>query len=389
MTNCVGSMEILMKTVFDIWNAFPQRSALEDYPWHQEMGLLFDWLKNQSNDMYGFVFDVMMSLAYIESTNNIAENLETCPSTIFPYNAQIGFINLCACCYNKQPQLWQFQKAAKPSSGLLGKISSEMTLKFIKNLNANIVGGKIIGGTGTVDAALLSQSDELILAEIKSAPLLTYPILFHLPKHNFSSRSHEKPQITQSQLKNCDTALFLHNGKSIPLGKQGDVHWPFASAIRFLCDKDNFSAVEQAKNLWLSAKRAYISKDKTQVVFYLTNACGRPPSAALEQGWPKRESISDGKTSAGLDRTDDIKKGIYQTFKIATEYADIPNVRTALISNLPPYRHYDEYVLAFIDILWGKEKDLQAEGFPVTKLKRVFDYIITLDEKHSVLRDKL
>ena len=65
----------------------------------------------------------------------------------------------------------------------------------------------------------------------------------------------------------------------------------------------------------------------------MTNASGNPPVEAKEKfDWPNKQTISDGKTSAGIDRTDDIKKGIYQTMKIGSKYFKNTNVKTALIS---------------------------------------------------------
>lgn len=372
--------------VQQIWDKWLYRKPLQDYPWCTELDGLFDWLNRQSSDMQCFIFDIIMSLAYIETTNNIVDVLETCPNTPNPYNAQIGFINLCSPCYTRN-NIWKFQKAAKLSSGALGKISSEMVLKFIEQLNPNILDSKIIGGTEMVDAALLTRSGQLILAEIKSAPLLTYPILFQLPETTFEHLQHDKAEITLSQLKNCETALFLHNGSMIPLGKVGDKNWPFVKAIQFICDDAYSDLMEQAKDYWLEAKYAYIHKVKSQAVFYLTNACGKPPSVAAEQGFPKKESISDSKTSAGLDRTDDIKKGIYQTFKISTEYADNPNIKTALLSNLPAYRHHGEYISAFVNVLWGYEQDLQHDMLPRDKLNYVFDYILTLDMQYHISQE--
>lgn len=48
-----------------------------------------------------------------------------------------------------------------------------------------------------------------------------------------------------------------------------------------------------------------------------------------------------------MDRTDDIKKGIYQVIKMGTLFKDQPNIKTAIISNLPAYRHREEYVQPF------------------------------------------
>jgi hypothetical protein len=125
-------------------------------------------------------------------------------------------------------------------------------------------------------------------------------------------------------------------------------------------------------------------------MYYLANASGSPPKIAKDRdGWPKSESISDGKTSAGMDRTDDIKKGIYQTFKIGTHVKGDPDIKTAIISNLPAYRHGAEYVSAFVNMLWGLEEDIEdvngQKAIFSENLRRAFDFITTLEE--PILRD--
>lgn len=101
-----------------------------------------------------------------------------------------------------------------------------------------------------------------------------------------------------------------------------------------------------------------------------------------------KESISDSKTSAGLDRTDDIKKGIYQAFKLSIESSKAfpeENIKTALISNLPAYRHGEDYITPFSNIYWAEESSFIEENqdrYSCAKqnLKRPFDYIIALDD---------
>lgn len=126
--------------------------------------------------------------------------------------------------------------------------------------------------------------------------------------------------------------------------------------------------------------------------YYLANASGHPPKIAKTQyNWPSKESISDSKTSAGLDRTDDIKKGIYQTLKLSVEaHKEFPNknVKTALISNLPAYRHGSDYLEPLYDIYWGQESSFRKEATgrlscEYHNLKRPFDYIIALDDAYT------
>ncbi|MDP2901801.1 MAG: hypothetical protein Q8N96_01635 [Methylovulum sp.] len=151
-----------------------------------------------------------------------------------------------------------------------------------------------------------------------------------------------------------------------------------------MVDDKNTDDVEKHYQTWLLAKEAYITKNKHTKIYSLTNACGGPPKEAKsDHGWPKEQVISDSKTSAGMDRTDDIKKGIYQTLKIGITHRDEKNYKTAIISNLPAYRHSTDYVVPFIPMLWGLEKDLKEfnnkQVIFKEDLRYAFDYIITLE----------
>ncbi len=94
-----------------------------------------------------------------------------------------------------------------------------------------------------------------------------------------------------------------------------------------------------------------------------------------------------------MDRTDDIKKGIYQVLKLGTESKPAKSqfkVKTALISNIHAVRHYSEYLTSLQDVVWTldisgnakKASDLPAD----TELYNLFDGIISLTQSH--LRDE-
>ncbi len=356
---------------------------LVDYPWRLEIDRLLLWLQNKDSHVKAFCFDVVMSAAYIDATSGIEKSIEQCDAIIGKYNSHIGFINLCAPCYiNKQ--VWSYQKAVKPQSGVLGKLSSEMILRFVEKLHLQLVEVLAVGGVEFIDAVLKHKNGMVILAEVKSAPLLTYPFLFDIPKTCLKG-NHESIVITNSQLRACDSAMYLHNCGVIDLGKVGSPMWPFKSLVDFIINEDNTAFINNCINDWLSARAAYSKKDRQNKMYYLANASGHPPLIAKERdGWPQKESISDGKTSAGMDRTDDIKKGIYQALKIGTQVKDLSHVKTAIISNLPAYRHGKEYVSPFLSMLWGLENDLEIlDGETVLRndnLRRVFDFLITLEE---------
>jgi hypothetical protein len=364
------------------------KDPLIDYPWRSQLDRMLAWLADKDASVQAFCFDLVMSAAYIDATSGMERSIEQCDGISEEYNAHMGFINLCSPCFTNM-QKWSYQKAVKPESGSLGKLSSEVILRFIEKLHSQISKVKVIGGTETADAILEHKNGTVIFAEVKSAPLMTYPFIFQVSESCLKG-NHEKIVITSSQLRACNSAIYLHGIGSINLGKVGDDLWPFKALVEFIVAKENTSLVNRCANDWAEARDAYSNRDRQSKMYYLTNSCGRPPKIAKDRdGWPKKESISDGKTSAGMDRTDDIKKGIYQTLKIGTSIKSESNFKTAIISNLPAYRHKEDYVDPFIDMLWGLDEDVhELNGQKVIlmgDLRRVFDYIITLEE--PILRD--
>lgn len=361
-----------------------EKQPLEDYPWACEVDrLLASWI-SKDKKYRAFLFDLVMSLAYIDATTGIEKSVQYCKLGTLPFNGHIGFINLCAKCYTAG--IWQYQKAAKPQSGALGKLSSEVILRFIQHLSDSFTKVVVLGGTNYADAMLEHVSGVRIFAEVKCAPLITFPLLINLNQEY--EENHSAVTLTNSQLNECESALYVHEGLYIPLGKVGSQNWPFKGLVDFVANDDNEDSLNKYFEFWLRAKKSYINKDKTDASFYLTNACGLPPSAARQQ-WNSKEVISDGKTSAGMDRTDDIKKAIYQTLKIGATHYNDKNVKSAIISNLPALRHGKEYIDPLSNIIWSFDSALTTmQGVDVVvkdDFRQLFDYIITLDE--SVLRE--
>lgn len=327
--------------ILNIMSEQEGHAPLFEYPWNSDIDRLFESSITKNKEIYPFLFDCVMSLAYMDSTAGLEKSIEYCSNTPLGFNAHVGFINLCACCYDKN--IWQYQKAAKPQSGALGKLSSEIILKFIEHLSPNFEKVLVLGGSGYADAVIKHNSGITILAEVKSAPLITYPLLLNIPIAK-QYEQHKKVVLTTSQLKTCQSAIDMH-GTMIPLGFVGSENWPFKNFVDFVINDVNEEVIEQSFLAWKTAKTVYINKDKKSPLYYLTNACGSPPIEAKKKyGWPPNEVISDSKTSAGMDRTDDIKKAIYQTLKIGITHRHQNYYKTAIISNLPAYRHHADYV---------------------------------------------
>lgn len=357
---------------------------LEAYPWKDYADNLIRWSKHRSLTHRAFAFDLLMSLAYIDTIPSIQHNLKVFDGLPGDFNTHLGFTNLCTPLLLEKNE-WHYHKAAKPQSGAIGKLTSEIILRFVKLLFDDIVLVKSIGGTGLADAVLHHRDGRIILCEIKASPLTTYPFLFSVGNSLLS----DVKNLSRSQVGGLDSALYLHTSEIVPLGKPIDEGWPFKSTVAFFTSPENSERVDAYINIWARIREAYKRKNRDDLLYYASNASGHPPIIAKDQfDWPKGESISDSKTSAGMDRTDDIKKGIYQTLKIGIEASlQFPqeNIRTAIISNLPAYRHGEDYVEPFTGIYWGHEKSflLESEGVyscAKSDLRRPFDYIIALDD---------
>ena len=357
---------------------------LEEYPWKICADRLIKWSKTRSPTHRAFAFDLLMSLAFIDTIPSIQDNFKTFDGLPSEFNIHLGFTNLCSPLLLEKNE-WHYHKAAKPQSGAIGKLTSEVILRFIEVLFDDIVLVKSIGGAGLADAVLHHRDGRIILCEIKASPLTTYPFLFFIDQPYLN----DLRSLTRTQVGELSSALHLHSSDVVPLGKPSDSLWPFNSAINFLTSPETSITVEKYVSIWSKVREAYKSRNRNDLLYYMANASGHPPRVAKDQfDWPRRESVSDSKTSAGFDRTDDIKKGVYQTFKLGIESSlQFPeeNIKTAIISNLPAYRHGESYVEPFADVYWGHENSFYQEHGGVYSctekdLKRPFDYIIALDD---------
>ena len=328
------------------------------------------------------------------------------PMLIYP------FTNVCPRCVLHGD--FHYHQSNKPESGAIGTITQRLLCVFLKQLfekqGTNL---QVCSAPEPIDVIIYDESEQIaLLAEVKAAPLTTLPLSVYCERmteatSDGSSKelphtSADNPAIMSSVLQ-----LVLPNGDApnglyelAPLGTPGTndlKHWFYAQLERlFGVDDKLFHGYFQ---FWMRAYQAYNKAEREKsaaldAVYWYTNACGQP--VPRPPHWPGRQngtgyaSISDGKSSVGMDRTDDIKKGIYQVLKIAT--ANKPKagkwrVKTALISNLHAIRHYDEYLLDLQDVMWTLDatgnaktaKDLPADA----NLYNLFDGIIAFTKNYS------
>jgi hypothetical protein len=229
-----------------------------------------------------------------------------------------------------------FSPSNKPSSGKIGTASSRLLLLFIQQLFKRKKFSEIVlKGTEPVDAVIVNyQTRQVLFAEIKASPLVTLSISIEtqrLTKEiNDEIVNSEHISVVNPTLYQAPIDIFLPvivNGKwkdnYYRLGQrenEKDVYWAYRGLIDLLNGSEDF--FNQYSKFWQEALRSYQPKSNENI-FWLTNACGTP--SPIPEGWQKRrvgsgyESVSDSKTSVGMDRTDDIKKGIYQVLKLGAE----------------------------------------------------------------------
>lgn len=353
-------------------------------------------------------FDLIVAAEYYTKLTNkgwLYCPVNDVPLLIYPYT------NTCPRCVLHGS--FEFHQANKLPSGTIGRTTSRLLCVFLKQLfKINSRDLKIYHGAEPVDVIIHDETENVILlAEVKAAPLTTLALAAsvevqteigdegepipcsHSPTDN-SFLASSNLQMILPQLDDVDW-----NYELIDLGvkgSRGSATWAYEQIGRnFGEDNQLFYRYFQFWNIAYSAynKTARGRGKLPQAVYWLTNACGQPIPKPFN--WPMRrsgegyESVSDSKSSVGMDRTDDIKKGIYQVLKIAATGKPKPSqtvVKTALLSNIHAVRHYNDYLLDLQDVIWtldetGKAKQV-SDLPPEKEMYNLFDGIITFTQSH-------
>jgi hypothetical protein len=330
------------------------------------------------------LFDLAVTAVYVQKLSSNgwlycrdANEASHEPKLFYP------FVNACPRCALRN--VFYFAPSRKPSSAVIGQASSTILTAFLDEHTKQATDGRcsvrVLGGTAVVDAIAI-EGNKICLFEIKSAPLITFPVetsteVMSVVNDIGEEESPAHYNVTLPPDFASDMSLIVSENLKIPLGSQSGENWPFTEIINFLSTEDN---LKEFVKEWTTTYQRYSGALPKEKTFWLSNGCGQPPKS---DGWPARrngsgyESISDGKSSVGLDRTDDIKKGIYQVLKIGThykEFADKNNyeVYTALTSNIHAIKHHEDYLKEFEDMMWTIDSSDRT-------------YIVDSNENHTVI----
>lgn len=342
-------------------------------------------------------FDLLASFEYYHSVANKGWTYcsEDPQLLLYPYT------NTCPRCIGNGH--FKFTKANKPESGQIGMVTTELLctmLEFVFQKNGRNI--EVYKASEPIDAIVYDKDNQkLIIAEVKSAPMITIPLAIRCEKLTetvdgelvYSEHSVvDNPLLHQSTIELFFPKCEELAERLIPLSINWEISSPFYDALHKLLSSDS-SFFDSYFKFWKKAYSAYASKNRDLSLFWLTNGCGQPYPRPND--WPARkgtgfESVSDGKTSVGMDRTDDIKKAIYQVLKLGSEYKpQNSNIKTAIISNIHAVRHYDEYLLTVRDIIWANDTTHSAtvagQLSPETPIYNLFDGILSFTQ--SEIRD--
>lgn len=336
------------------------------------------------------LFDLCVSCRYYA---NVANKGWTYCNSGIP-RMVYAYTNICPICLSKSQ--FVYTKANKPESGQIGMITTEILCQlYAEALRCKGHNVTIQMSSEPIDVIIYEDTTQtMIIGEVKAAPLLSIPIcvecdslteeidgVLNASQHSLC----DNPFIKKSTINLYFPSTKTQKERQFILPINWEEENPFFKAIIKLVNTDH-KFLPYYFSFWGEAYNVYSSKIKDNPVFWLTNACGSP--TPRPQNWPQRhsggfETISDAKTSVGMDRTDDIKKGIYQVLKLGAEFKPTyPNVKTALISNVHAVRHQTEYLASIKDIIWTIDKSRRVSEWselpPGTSLYNLFDGIISL-----------
>ena len=297
---------------------------------------------------------------------------------------------------------FEFHKSSKPTSAIIGQATARILLLYYQEVfKLQKLGIYVNKAPEPADAIFIDYANKnAYFAEIKSSPLLTPALCMdcdEMTEYADNGDIKVSNHVATSNPNVLNRELFVIIPKkvesqwmpryySIGMKQSGNDKLFAYKGIRNLLHNDDF--METYLEYWEKSFAAYCTKDESENIFWLTNACGKPSSLGKE--WKGGVTcISDEKTSVGMDRTDDIKKGIYQVLKLGSEGKIIKtdwNYKIGILSNIHPARHFEVYLKPIKDLIWTiteqKNVKFSNELEPNTPMYNLFDGIITFTRQY-------
>ncbi len=338
----------------------------------------------QTHLVLAAAFDLVANIEYYH-TRVVSSNWIYCHKSHRPPSVYYSYLKQCPrCCLDTGLESRLSGAQHKPSSHHIGEITTTISALLLRAITAAspvpLTIASITKQSHDVDAIAFNL-DTLLLCEIKSSPMVTYPLIATLGQplrreSDGNATEYKQHSLIDLPLDGRDVGMYIpHHDLVIPLGHVAQSPWPYPAAIARFSDIDIYLSYLSA---WLELYYAYAvpktQRDaKQQTLTYLVN------------GWG--DEIDSNKTKPGLGRTDDIKKGTYQLLKFGAYYRDDTartTVRGILVANLDPLFLRALYIEKLADVRWGLGKDFIADGdsgfrIDANRLRFLYDGIVTFN----------
>jgi hypothetical protein len=333
------------------------------------------------------LFDLCVSLEYAKLVTDIdwvycpASQQHGNPVLLYPY------VKACPRCV----ALGQVARAEshKPRSDTIGRIAAK-TLGVLLSALSQQTGNtwQVRQLTRQVFDAdmLLFTSETLALCEVKASPLVAFPLIAPLERE-LQQRGREDEQQRVARHRKTDLplakageiSLYLpHVSRQYELGNPTSADYPIRSFhVRYAHDmRAVLDVIKAWQQLYEGYERRWDQDGDTRLRS-LTFGCGG--------------RVDDSKNSPGIDRTDDIKKGIYQMLKLGEHFAAQCRkgaIKVVLLANVHAVRHHSDYLSGLEDMIWTHEQLLVMADDPgwrkvrVDDLVKLYDAAITFTKPH-------
>lgn len=309
------------------------------------------------------------------------------------------FFNACPYCITEERFVHHI--GCKPTSGQIGPATAEALREILSAYYHQTAGSSVAVHTGSepIDIAIVDTvSRYVFIAEVKAAPLFI-PALARKHTAQGLQTTEQKPLRHSVGIVR---AMDQHSYSLVIPAPDGiNLFWKLQTtglgwaswgqeAIANAIETGSFDFAAYVRT-WSHLWQLYTTKNNRDKLFWFTGACGLPRRPG--EGWPvaadgkPKGTISDGKTSVGMDRTDDIKKSTFQVLKLGIEARRLPmktwTLGIGLASNLHAARHYEDYLKQYEEIVWGWSKH---GGQSPKYVFNLFDGIISFSQ--SNIRDQ-
>jgi len=324
------------------------------------------------------LFDLCVSLEYdklVADTDWVycpASKQHREPVLVYPY---VNACPRCAASGHVAPV-----RSHKPGSATIGRIAAKTLGAMLSALSQTTRSGwEVRQATQKVlhFDILLFDVETLALCEVKASPLVAFPLLAPL-EQELQRPGHEdrREPITQHRktdlplAKAGEVSLYVpHTEQRYSLGKPTDDGYP----IREFTSRyaGNTGAILDIINAWRQLFAGYNRKwqhEDDNRIRWLTFGCGG--------------KVDDSKNSPGIDRTDDIKKGVYQMLKLGEHFGARCKkgaIKVVLLANIHAVRHHGDYLSGLEDMTWTRDRSLVVMDDPNWRKVRVEDLIRLYD----------